>query len=79
MKSSWTKGLDEQGRLDLESSYKAATLLRRRLVEVLLEKAEVANRNARSKIAYDNPNWAYLQADNVGYERCLYEIIDLLQ
>lgn len=78
MKSSWTKGLDEQAKLDLEGSYKAASLLRRRLVEVLKEKAEISNRNARSKVTYDNPNWAYLQADNVGYERCLYEIIDLL-
>lgn len=78
MKSCWTKGLNDQEKSDLEGSYKAATLLRKRLIEVLKDKAEVSNRNARSKVTYDNPNWAFLQADNVGYERCLYEIIDLL-
>ena len=78
MKTSWIKGLNDQDKLDLESSYKASTVLRRRLIELLKEKAELANKNARSKMTYDNPNWAYLQADKVGYERALHEIIELL-
>ena len=78
MKSSWTKSLNEQDKLDLESSYKASTVLRRRLIEILKEKAEISNRTARNKTTYDNPNWAYLQADKVGYERALHEIIELL-
>lgn len=78
MKSSWTKGLDEQQQADIVSSYNASTLMRRRLVEILKDKIETSNKTARSKVTYDNPNWAYLQADAVGYERAIYDIIDLL-
>lgn len=78
MKNSWIKGLDEQQKSDITSSYNASTLMRRRLIEILKDKSDTSNKTARSKTTYDNPNWAYLQADAVGYERALYEIIDLL-
>jgi hypothetical protein len=79
MKTSWTKGLSAQEILDIESAYKASTLIRKRLVDILKEKSEGNKRNARGKVGYDNPNWAYLQADSVGYERALHDLIDLLQ
>lgn len=78
MKNSWVKGLDDQKKADIEASFKAASLIRKRLAEILQEKLEVSSKHARSKVTYDNPNWAYLQADQVGYERCLQEIIELL-
>lgn len=78
MKNSWVKGLDVDEVSDIESNFKASAVIRRRLTDILKDKIEVSNKNARNKTSYDNPNWAYLQADNVGYERALYEIIDLL-
>jgi hypothetical protein len=32
-----------------------------------------------SKNSYDSPNWAALQADGIGYERAINEIIALLK
>lgn len=79
MKVSWTKGLDDQSKTDIEQSFNSATLLRKRLIDVLQDKIDSANTMARSKSSYDTPNWPYLQADAVGYERALYEIIDLIK
>ena len=79
MKISWTKGLDDQQKTDVEQSFNSATLLRRRLIEVLEDKISSTATVARSKSSYDIPNWPYLQADYVGYERALYEIIELVK
>lgn len=79
MKVSWTKGLDDQQKTDVEQSFNSATLLRRRLIEVLEDKISSTSSVARSKSSYDTPNWPYLQADYVGYERALHEIIELVK
>jgi hypothetical protein len=79
MKTSWTKGLTEQEILDIESAYKASSLIRKRLIDILKDKVDANRKSARSKTSYDNPNWAYLQADNSGYERALHDLIDLIQ
>lgn len=79
MKVSWTKGLDDQQKTDVEQSFNSATLLRRRLVEVLEEKIDSTRTVARSKSSYDTPNWPLIQSDYIGYERALYEIIDLIK
>lgn len=78
MKKSWTAGLDAQERDDVLASYKASTVMRRRLKALLEDKIRQSSSTARAKPSYDNPNWAYLQADNVGFLRALHEIIDLI-
>ena len=45
---------------------------------MLLDKVESSNRAARLKDSYDSPNWAFLQADQRGYERAMYEVIALI-
>jgi len=79
MKQSWLKDLDPQAESDLRGNYVASKLTRKRLEDLLLLKISSSNTKARSKGSYDNANWAYLQADNVGYERAMHEIIDLIQ
>lgn len=78
MKKSWTVGLDDQVASDITLSFKSSSLMRNRLKDLLLDKSKQSNTTARSKTTYSNPNWAYLQADNVGYERALHEIIELI-
>jgi len=76
MKTSWLQGLDEQGVKDIKSSFKASPRLRRRLTEICESKIDTSL--STTKKQYDNPNWAYMQADNLGYRRALEEIISLL-
>lgn len=79
MKVSLTKGLEGDFAKEVRANFKEALVFRKRLEEVLNEKIESARNNARLKSSYDNPNWAYLQADAIGYERGLREAISLLQ
>lgn len=79
MKLDWTKGQEDDRAKEIELSFRSASILRRRLKELLDEKIE-SNRNAaRAKQLYENPNWAYRVADSVGYERALYDIISLFE
>lgn len=78
MKVSWTNGLSAEQANDIKSSFIGGALLRRRLKDLIDNKVESSRGSARSKYTYETPNWAYIQADQVGYERALYEIIDLI-
>jgi len=78
MKSSWLALLDAQVAKDVKSNFVASLLTRKRLAKLLTDKIDTSNKVARAKAAYDCPNWALLQADQRGYERALYEVIDLI-
>lgn len=79
MKLNWTKGLSGEAKQDVLSEYASSSHLRARL-EVLLREKQIASQKAIiSKDAYDSPNWAYKQADNVGYLRAMEEIVSLLK
>lgn len=79
MKTAWTKGLDDQDEKDIRGNFKEALVLRKRLSVIAEEKITTSHNHCLNKKSYDTPNWAYLQADSVGYERALKEIIALLQ
>jgi len=79
MKTSWTKGLDPQAAKDVKGAFVASLLLRQRLDLLLKDKIDTSLTASRAKTSYDNPNWAYLQADQKGYERALHEIMDLVK
>lgn len=78
MKISWTQNLDKELQVDIRQNFKESLVMRRRLEEMLLEKVVSSQRQGRSKAAYDNPNWPYLQADARGYERALQDVIELI-
>ena len=78
MKTSLTKGLDSSEKSEVEASFKSSYLLRTILVKRLKDKIEEAKKEARGKQCYENPNWPYLQADLVGYERALETVISML-
>lgn len=79
MKVSWTKGLTPEEEKDVRANFLEALVLRKRLRRVIEDKISEARRTSIAKSTYDNVNWAYLQADEVGYERALKEIIDLIE
>lgn len=78
MKHSWLKGLEEEREKDVRANFKEALVLRKRMKEILEEKIEENRRVSRSKSSFDTPNWPYLQADALAYERALFDIIDLI-
>lgn len=79
MKSSWTVGLRDDQKAEMESSFRAAGALRERMKIMLEKKLEVARTIIIDKQKYENASWAFFQADHIGYERCISEIISLLE
>lgn len=79
MKSSWTKGLAEDERKELEMHFNSSALLRKRLETILEQKDRSADIAAIVKDGYESPSWAYKQADTQGYRRALKEIAELLK
>ena len=77
MKTTWTKGLDEQGEADIKASFKSSTVIRARLVEICGDKS-ISSLTTNTN-QYDSPNWCYQQADSIGYRRALSEIMSLLE
>jgi hypothetical protein len=76
MKISWKTGLDEVAKSDVEKAFKGGSLLRQRLCELC--EAKIQASLSVNNDQYDSPNWAYIQADNIGYRKALKEIISLL-
>lgn len=78
MKKSWTMGLDDQETIDVRANFIEALVMRKRLLTMIADKISESQTVSRSKLTYESPNWAYLQADQNGYERALSEIMSLL-
>ena len=78
MKTIIVKGLNEQESDEMRQAFAHASYLRKRIIKLLQEKVDASNRTVRSKDAYGISNWAYLQADAVGYERAMQEVISML-
>ena len=78
LKTTWTAGLSKELAAELRANFKESLVMRRRLTKLLDDKADASVKNSRSKLLYENPNWALLQADQRGYERAIIEIIELI-
>lgn len=78
MKTVWNKGLNAQQKVEMKNNFEAAGLLRERLKTLLQDKADSARTAVRSSNSYESPNWALVQADSIGYERAISEVISLL-
>ncbi|MNF24045.1 hypothetical protein D3C84_46330 [compost metagenome] len=78
LKVTWTAGLPKELASEVRVNYKESLVLRRRLAKILEDKSDASVKTSRSKLLYDNPNWALLQADQRGYERAMAEIIELI-
>lgn len=77
MKTSWTKGKNPELSKEIRASFAGSVVMRKRLQEVVRGKIEESLSTKEDD--YDNPSWAYKQADSVGYRRALKEINSLLE
>lgn len=78
MKTVWTKGLNAQEKEEMTNSFVSSAHARVRLYQIIEEKIEVKRRANVAEERYESPGWAYQQADAVGYERALREILSII-
>lgn len=78
MKKSLISGLTEEQAEEISRDFVASAFLRKRLSDILTQKISSKRSESTSKASYDSPSWAYYQADAIGYERALNEVISLL-
>lgn len=79
MKQEWTRGESEESAQHIRAEFRGSAVLRNKLIDILMKKQETARKSTILKDAYNVPNWAYLQADAVGYQRALDEIISFIK
>lgn len=78
MISAITKGLEPDVAKEIRGDFKSSLLIRKRFITLIEEKIDANRKNARDKINYESPSWSFYQADAVGYERALSELIVML-
>ena len=78
MKVSLIKGLTKDVAAEVTSSFNAGIIFRRQLTKVLNERIETSRKASIKIEEYASPNWGLLQADRVGYERAMRELILLI-
>lgn len=74
----WTKGLEEKDKENFLQALLHDTLVLGRLKTILNEYIEDLETRRNSHTSYENPNWAYIQADATGCIRTYKKIRDLL-
>ena len=79
MKTAILKGVEKDMVAEIRAAFIAALPLRKQLIKILEDKIETWRKDAVGFERYNSPNWAYTQADMIGYERALRECISLLQ
>ena len=78
MKTNWTVGMDTAQKTIMKSDFEGSAGMRVRLEQLLRDKIDSKRNSARSDENYSSPNWTLLQADAIGYERALFEVISLI-
>lgn len=78
MKTLWTKGLETDSAAEMKLNFNSSALLRKRLAVLLEEMSEVKRKACLKENAYENANWGYMQADAVGYQRAIQDIVNIL-
>lgn len=71
-------GLDPDIEKELRGDFKSSLLIRKRISKILNDKVETSRKDLRNKDHYADGSWSHRMADQLGYERALYEIISLL-
>jgi hypothetical protein len=79
--SLWTAHLTEEDKrkefVDLLQMSRSP--INERLLEIVQGQLEGSRDSTLKQSNYDSPSWAYIQADNVGYQRALRLVEQLLQ
>ena len=80
MKLGWIPGrMDATRKAEIRQSFKAALVMRKRLIEILERKMEESWNKSMGEQGFERPNWALEQAYARGYEEALKEIKSLVK
>ncbi len=79
MKTLWTSGVEKGLQDEIKKSFNSSSIIRNRLSKILEGKIKSTHTKMRSDKGYEIPHWPLMQADSIGYERALKEIISLLK
>ncbi|AFE86216.1 hypothetical protein [Salinivibrio phage CW02] len=69
---------EEHEKEEIRGSFVASYAYHKKLLEVLEDKLASVENESLSKDLYENPNWAFRQADIAGYKRAIKEIKNFL-
>lgn len=75
----WTANLptpEAKAEFELRITNSADVL--QRMGQIVKEDLRASLASTRREDAYNMPNWAYFQADQVGYQRALHRILELI-
>ena len=78
MKVAWTEGLRTEDKIKVKEEFYASPGIRARLVKMLEKKIDAERKGLIARNNYDSPNWSLVQADSVGYQRAMQEVINLV-
>lgn len=78
MNKKWLEGVKEKDKERHVQDLHQSKRTRNALAKLLKNKLEANQQAARAVAAYTEDNWAYRQADRIGYERALAEILKLI-
>lgn len=79
MKTSILDGLNADDKKEIKGLFLSSKRLRDKLIETLNKKINASHTSSLTKEGYSLPSWALNQADEVGYERGIREVISLLE
>lgn len=78
--TAWTSNLSTpDAKKEFNQQFDNAKGVLNRLVKIVEDKKATADYRQLSAESYANPNWALMQADIVGYNRALNEILQLIK
>jgi hypothetical protein len=75
----WTAGLKPEEVNELVKQLEGAQPIWERLSSILDQRVKASVDKQLSFSTYESPNWAYVQADAVGYQRAIKEILELIK
>lgn len=78
MKTTWFGGMNASQKEIMRSEFNSSAGLRLRLAELLKDKIDAKRTTVRGDDMYSVPNWELRQADAIGYEKALLEVISLI-
>lgn len=79
MKTDWFRGDSPEDRKETKELLRVAKPVLDKLNKVCYNRLDACVTSKRAKPDYQSSSWAYIQADQNGYERAMKEIIELIE
>jgi len=79
MKKIWTASLDEENAKRIRAEFEGSRFLLDRLFVILKSKQGESLGKIRDEKVYEKPLFSEYIADQLGYQRCLRDIINLIK